>query len=450
MTAEQTMQIQRCVAMAILVLSTFPLLTARPARAQADAGPLARRVAEIAARIVADPAASDSLFHPSFLAQVPMAQLAGVFQQYHAQCGAVVRTTQTSARGAEYGEYRFETEKGMSFPAKIGIEPGPPHRIHTLWFGLPQAMTTSPDEIVAKLEALPGRTSLAVCRLDGPAPRLLQGLEPDVPLAIGSTFKLYVLGALVQQAAAGRAPWERVVRLEDRFRSLPSGVLQTWPAGTPLTVQSLAGEMISISDNTAADHLLRWAGRPAVEAAQRAMGHASPERNVPFLATRELFQLKSRSHPGRAADYLARDAAGRRAYLDDSLSRMPPCEVTDFESGTPTAIDRLEWFASTADLCRAMGWLRAHTEGEAGMSAAPARALLAINPGVEIDRKAWTYVGYKGGGEPGVLNMTWLLGRSDGAWFAVSASWNDDAKSVDTATLAGLMQGLIGLLATGN
>ena len=359
-----------------------------------------------------------------------------------------MRTVQTSSRGSDYGEYRFETEKGMFFPAKVGIESAAPYRIHTLWFGLPQPVTKSPDEIIGKLKALHGRTSLAVFRLDGAAPRLLHGLEPDAPMAIGSTFKLYVLGALAQEAAAGRVPWERVVRLEDGLKSLPSGVLQSWPAGTPLTVQTLASEMISISDNTAADHLLHLLGRPAVEAVQKTMGHATPERNVPFLATGELFQLKAKGHAERASAYLARDAAGRRAYLDDSLSRMERTEVTGIELHSPVAIDRLEWFASTADLCRAMDWLRTRTEGEANRRAAPARAILAINPGVELDRKAWTYVGYKGGGEPGVLNMTWLLGRRDGAWFAVSASWNDEAQTVDTAELAALMQGLIGLLAT--
>jgi len=403
------MSIRGSVVSTILLLLGTAAVTARPVFAQSDAGPLARRVSEIAARFVAEPPASDSLFHPSFLAQVPTAQLAGIFQQFHAQCGAVVRTVQTSSRGADYGEYRFETEKGMTFPAKIGIESGAPYRIHTLWFGLPQAVTTSPDEIIAKLKALHGRTSLAVFRLEGAGPRLLHGLLPDAPMAIGSTFKLYILGALAQEAAAGRVPWERVVRLEDGLKSLPSGVLQSWPAGTPLTVQTLASGMISISDNTAADHLLHLLGRPAVEAAQRAMGHATPERNVPFLATHEMFQLKAKGHA-----------------------------------------DRLEWFASTADLCRAMDWLRTRTEGESNRRAAPARAILAINPGIEFDRKAWTYVGYKGGGEPGVLNMTWLLGRRDGAWFAVSASWNDETRTVDTVELAGLMQGLTGLLATGN
>ena len=442
------MRVLRCAVTAFVLLATVTVVAARPAAAQTDAGPLARRVREIAARIVAEPAASDTLFHPDFLAQVPIAQLTGVFQQFHAQAGAVVRTVETLSRGSDYGEYRFETDKGMFFPAKVGIESGAPYRIHTLWFGLPQSVTTSPDEIIGKLKALHGRTSLAVFRLAGAGPRLLHGLQPEAPMAIGSTFKLYLLGTLAQEAAAGRVPWERVVRLEDGLKSLPSGVLQSWPAGTPLTVQTLASEMISISDNTAADHLLRLLGRPAVEAAQATMGHAAPERNVPFLATREMFQLKAKGHAERRSAYLARDAAGRRAYLQDSLNRMDPADLAGFETGSPVAIDRIEWFASTADLCRAMDWLRAHTEGEANRRAAPARGILAINPGAELDRKAWTYVGYKGGAEPGVLNLTWLLGRRDGAWFAVSASWNDEARTVDTAELVSLMQGLIGLLAS--
>lgn len=442
------MRIRSCDVTAFVLLAAFMVSGVSAVVAQTDDGPLARRVSEIAAQIVATPATPDTIFHPDFLAQVPMAQLVGVFQQFHAQAGAVLRTVQTSARGSDYGEYRFETEKNLFFPAKVGIEAGAPHRIHTLWFGLPQAVTTSPEEIVGKLKALHGRTSLAVFRLDGAGPRLLHGLQPDVPLAIGSTFKLYVLGAFVQEAAAGRVAWERVVRLEDGLKSLPSGVLQSWPAGTPLTAQTLATEMISISDNTAADHLLRLLGRPVVEAAQTTMGHATPERNVPFLATREMFQLKAKDHSERRSVYLARDAAGRRAYLQDSLSRMDPADIAGFETGSPVAIDRIEWFASTADLCRAMDWLRTRTEGEANRRAAPTRAILAIHPGAELDRKVWTYVGYKGGSEPGVLNLTWLLGRRDGAWFAVSASWNDEARTVDTAELLSLTQSLIGWLAT--
>jgi len=54
----------------------------------------------------------------------------------------------------------------------------------------------------------------------------------------------------------------------------------------------LANRMISISDNTATDHLLLTVGREAVESIQAAMGHSAPGLNAPFITTRELFVLK--------------------------------------------------------------------------------------------------------------------------------------------------------------
>jgi beta-lactamase class A len=424
------------------------LLAAASTPAVADDGsPLARRVREVAAQIVADPRPDAAAYHPEFLAQVPLAQLTGVFKQFFDKAGAVTRTEETSARGADYGEYRFHTAQGMTFPVKLGIEAAAPYRIHTLWFGLPQADAQSADDVVAKLQALHGRASLAVWRLDGGQPRLLHGLQPDLPLAIGSTFKLYVLGALVQEIEAGKLAWDRVARLDESRLSWPSGVLQGWPAGSPVTLHTLASEMISISDNTAADHLLFAVGRAKVEAAQQAMGHAQPALNAPFLGTRELFLLKETGHADRAQAYLALDAAGRRAYLDGPVAQLPREGFAGTDALAPVAIDRLEWFASASDLCRAMDWLRRHTDGGAKSPAAAARGVLAINPGTDLDRATWPYIGFKGGSEPGVLNLTWLLQRRDGAWYAVSTSWNDPAQSVDTTALVALMQGLIGVLA---
>lgn len=47
-------------------------------------------------------------------------------------------------------------------------------------------------------------------------------------------------------------------------KSLPGGILQNWPKGAPLTLHTLAGLMISQSDNTAADTLLEILGRDVV------------------------------------------------------------------------------------------------------------------------------------------------------------------------------------------
>ena len=69
-------------------------------------------------------------------------------------------------------------------------------------------------------------------------------------MAIGSTFKLYVLSALSHAIARGEHRWDEVVTLNQR--SFPSGQMQDWPRSTPVTLQTLATMMIAISDNTVA------------------------------------------------------------------------------------------------------------------------------------------------------------------------------------------------------
>jgi len=70
--------------------------------------------------------------------------------------------------------------------------------------------------------------------------------------------------------------------------------------------------------------------------------------------------------------------------------------------------------------------------------------ILAINPmlgeGMAGD---WAYGGYKGGSEPGVLNLSWLLQDKAGEWYAVSASWNDPAHTLDESRLIALGHRLI-------
>lgn len=75
------------------------------------------------------------------------------------------------------------------------------------------------------------------------------------------------------------------------------------------------------------------------------------------------------------------------------------------------------------------------------------RRVLRINGGIPFDKKVWPSVAYKGGSEPGVLNLTWLLERNDGALFVVSIGWNDTKASVDTNTMIGLARGMVDLLA---
>jgi hypothetical protein len=79
---------------------------------------------------------------------------------------------------------------------------------------------------------------------------------------------------------------------------------------------------------------------------------------------------------------------------------------------------------------------------------APIRRILAQNPGIAFDKKTWPYVAFKGGSEPGVLSLTWLLERSDGRSFVLSIVLNDSARAIDEAGAVNVAEGAVNLLAT--
>jgi hypothetical protein len=50
------------------------------------------------------------------------------------------------------------------------------------------------------------------------------------------------------------------------------------------------------------------------------------------------------------------------------------------------------------------------------------REILAVNPGVPGDPDQWSYIGYKGGSEPGVLTMAWAYETSEAKSYVLAAS----------------------------
>src|SRR3546814_9187674 len=88
-----------------------------------------------------------------------------------------------------------------------------------------------------------------------------------------------------------------------------------WPRDTPVTLQSLANWMISVSDNSAADTLIHLLGRESIEARMVAAGHSTPSRNIPFLTTVEAFALKGNNFADQRAAFLAGDDAAQRRVI---------------------------------------------------------------------------------------------------------------------------------------
>jgi Beta-lactamase enzyme family/ORF 12 gene product N-terminal len=156
-------------------------------------------------------------------------------------------------------------------------------------------------QVDQELAALAPDASLLVARVS-PGGRCtpVHQVAASTARPLASMFKLFVLGALAHQIAAGRVSWTQKLTVTDAVKSAGNSepaALQYVPAGTRVPVQQTAAKMISISDNTAADMLIDLVGRSTVQAQDRQWSdHAA--LNVPFLTTRELILLKKRRLPG--------------------------------------------------------------------------------------------------------------------------------------------------------
>ncbi len=416
-----------------------------PARAQT---PLLRRANQATGLIAERPDWPKDLFAASFSRQVSDAQLRAIGVQYFTRNGAVRQVQQVSLKSEHAGTFDLIMEKGTVVRMNIAVAEQAPWQVTGLVFGLPTPMLRTLDEAWAELAKLPGTVGFGVWKLGDGAPEPLLQRNADQPMAVGSAFKLWVLGALVEEVKAGRRHAADTVRLREERRSLPSGQTQAWPDGSPATLSTLANLMISVSDNTATDALMEALGRERVEAALPMMGMADPARTRPFLTTGEMFRLKFVDGGKAGQAWPGLDEAGRRALLAKGLPggplRLDALDPGAFE--TPRSIDTTEWFASAADLARALDWLRRNADGPAGSDLAVLRGALAIHRGLDISEKRFPWVGFKGGSEPGVMCLAYLLQSADGAWFALAATWNHAAAPLDEMAFTAIVQRAIWLL----
>jgi hypothetical protein len=379
----------------------------------------------------------DEYFTPGFKAAIPREKLAPIIGEFSAAgVTGVEKVDQTSPWEATVTIGLREAVAML----KITVDPAAPHQVSGLLITGSQLRDSakapaSPEAAMAELKTLRGSAGFAIARLGAGKPQLIQGYNADKPYAIGSAFKLVILSELVRETNAGERKWDDLVTLDGI--PLPGGGYTMKPKGTQVPLRELATQMISISDNSATDILLHTLGREKVEAMMPVLGIADPARNRPFMGTLEIFKLKGVA--GLADRYLALDEAGRRALLAGEVAGIPNIliDATSFTKKIPKLIDTFEWFESPNDLVRVLDWLRRNTEGPAG---ADARAVLSKNPGLAPDARArWQWVGYKGGSEPGVMNMSYLLQAKTGDWYVVTASWNDPAKDVEQGHFAALI-----------
>jgi beta-lactamase class A len=347
-------------------------------------------------RVLTAPQERSTWFAPAFLARVTVTQVQAVVQSLNAQFGPYQSVTPQPD-----GSYLVRFQRG-TIRARIHLDGQ--GRIDGLLFTNPQFIYVSRSAALQGLQRLPGQISLLVLANGTP----LLSVAPGRVLAVGSAFKLAVLAALQQRINARRLSWTQQVTLRAQDKSLPSGVLQTRPNGSRYTVADLARYMISVSDNTAADLLIHLVGRTAI-------APFIPERDRPILTTRELFALKDPANKGLRERYLAAATPAARLAILAQVDRLPLPSlrvlVPLFARG-PVA-PQIEYFFNVRQLCGLMARVQQLPQ-------------MSINPGV-ANPAEWTHVAFKGGSEPGVLNLTTMVTARNGVTYCVSATWNNAA-----------------------
>lgn len=376
----------------------------------------------------------EEIFTSGFRAAVADAHVRSLGTRLTAQFGRALSVSMLTPREGTSAILEIRLERGVA-KGRITIASEESNRISGLLFSTTDSLAPEGDTlglIAADLAALPGTVTALFAPLDGP-PVIARGTA--TPLALGSSVKLYVLAALAEDVKAGRRRWSDVAALTEK--SYPSGQMQDWPKGAPVTLHTLAIQMIAISDNTATDQLIEVLGRKRILKLMEDSGHASPAANDPFLTTRELFMLKA--DPALTAAWRSGDEAGQAKVIATLARRAnPPLDTINaaFANG-PKALD-IEWFASPQDLARLFSHMRRTADPRAF-------DILAINPSAngETIRANWFYIGFKGGSEPGVLNYTWLLTDKGGRDWVLSLGWNNPATVLDEGLLEAIAQRIL-------
>lgn len=309
-----------------------------------------------------------------------------------------------------------------------------------LLLGLAPKLAAADVNATAKqaLATLPGNTAFLFTELTADGPQPLYGVNEKERFAVGSSFKLYILGRLAEEVNDDRRQLADVMKLEKKFHGPPASELADWPIGSPVTLNTLALKMISISDNTATDHLLHLLGREEVERQMAKMGHSHPEWNMPLLSTREMTLLRDKSTGLLGEEYQKLDEAARRKFLE-KLSQTPDYEKLDFDAA---AYNLAEWYATPMDMARALAWIKKETGKDR-----PAHLLrgdIAVETKLPHDSGIWPYVGFKGGSEDQLICGNWLLKNRNGKWYTLHVYYNSPDKKVDEGQFVKVVGQLLG------
>jgi beta-lactamase class A len=380
----------------------------------------------LAGKEAIDDAALRQHFAPEFLSKIPPAKFREFTESLRAavQRLEVVRLEPTDASERVHAVTRAPS--GAVFHVLLAVEPSPPHRITLLLVKPDEAPVKTPpvqswQDAERQLRALAPRVSLLAADLESGGCAPIHEIAAGESLAVGSAYKLFVLGALAREVEAGSRSWNDVL-----------------PGRDMRPLSSAAETMIATSDNMSADDLVIALGRESIERFAQSSGISDP-RLAPILLTNETFGLKYATSEEEKATFVHGSRDDRLALAKRASSRKwnPPL--------SPSSVATIGWFSSLRGLCGATAALR---EMATRTKTELIGQILAKNPGIGDAAPAFSYVGYKGGSEPGIFNVNFLLKRaSDGKWLYLGTTLNDERHFIDEKKAIGAIAAIRSFLA---
>lgn len=387
--------------------------------------------------------AYNDYFAANFLQAVPTSQLDQIITGINAQYGKAIALRSITPNDRYSAIVKLDFERATA-TIEMVVNPNAPNLVSGLLIQGFEVIGDDYSDIEREISALPGKAGFAIHRLNnGTSPALVKQYRGNEQFAIGSTFKLYILAELAAQIERGQLQWSDIAPLAPK--SSTRGGTEKWPEGSPLTLQSLATLMISVSDNNATDALIAFLGRNNIEARIRQIGHGDIEKITPLLSTAEAFSFKMRANAKLRADYLSANEKQQQRILARNTNRLSidNYNVREFANG-PLYIEDIEWFASSTDIARLFDSLRQTPDPIV-------KKILSLNSGIGLnDSNKWNYLGYKGGSEPGVISMSFLVQSRRGNWYSVSGSWNDPNKEINQNQWVAIMTRIMNILASGS
>ncbi len=144
----------------------------------------------------------------------------------------------------------------------------------------------------------------------------------DEEFPIASSFKLFVLGAMATQVAAGEHAWSETVTISTIYGACHQASLYYEPAGSTYPLEYIVERMTAESDNTATDHTIFTANRNRVELELGRLGHSRPNMMTPLMYTREWFAMRIHFDDDQVSRHVNATTAERRSILEHTVDPL--------------------------------------------------------------------------------------------------------------------------------